>query len=760
MKTTQSNLQNSFGKRLVRQGVISVLALVGALFLPAATAQNAYIQRNLVSNIPGMAGVTDTNLINPWGISFTATSPFWIADNGSGLSTLYNSTGAIQSLVVTIPPPAGQPGPAAPSGTIANSVPGFWGSSNATAHFLFSTEDGTISAWSSGAQAVLKVDYSMSNAVFKGLAAGSVGGSNFIYATDFHNGQVDAFDTNYLPVTLAGSFSDTTLPAGYAPFGIQNIAGQFFVTFGLQDAEKHDDVAGPGNGNVDIFDTSGNLVQQFVARGALNSPWGVALAPLGFGPFAGDILIGNFGDGRINAFDPASGEWLGALSDTNGDPFAVNGLWAIAFGNGHSGGVAQDLYFTAGINGENDGLFGSLSALNPGLTTAVTYAQSNLVSNLPGLAAVMDTNLVNPWGISFSATSPFWISDNGSGLSTLYNGTGAIQSLVVTIPPPAGQPGPAAPSGTIANTVPGFLAASNVTAHFLFSTEDGTISAWSSGTQAVLKVDYSMSNAVFKGLAAGSVGGSNFIYAPDFHNGQVDVFDTNYLPVTLASAFSDTNIPAGFAPFGIQNIKGQLFVTFALQDAEKHDDVSGPGNGYVDIFDTSGNLVQRFAAQGPLNSPWGVALAPVGFGAYGGDLLVGNFGDGRINVFEPTTGDWLGALMSDTNGSPIEVRGLWGIAFGNGHSGGDAYTLYFTAGINGETDGLFGSIAAVTPTFIAATNNGTDITLNWAGGGPGPFLLLSSTNLASTNWVTVATVTNSPVTVPRTNPAAFFRLQK
>jgi uncharacterized protein (TIGR03118 family) len=203
MKTTQSNLQNSFGKRLVRQGVISVLALVGALFLPAATAQNAYIQRNLVSNIPGMAGVTDTNLINPWGISFSATSPFWIADNGSGLSTLYNSTGAIQSLVVTIPPPAGQPGPAAPSGTIANSVPGFWGSSNATAHFLFSTEDGTISAWSSGAQAVLKVDYSMSNAVFKGLAAGSVGGSNFIYATDFHNGQVDVFDTNYLPVTLA-----------------------------------------------------------------------------------------------------------------------------------------------------------------------------------------------------------------------------------------------------------------------------------------------------------------------------------------------------------------------------------------------------------------------------------------------------------------------------------------------------------------------------------------------------------------------------
>jgi len=760
MKTEQSNLQNAAGKRHVWQRIISVLTIATALLAPAATAQNAYIQRNLVSDIPGRAGVTDTNLINPWGISFTATSPFWIMDNGVGLSTLYNSTGAIQSLVVTIPPPAGQPGPSAPSGTIANTVPGFWGSSNATAHFLFATEDGTISAWSSGTQAVLKVDYAVSNAVFKGLAAGSVGGSNFIYATDFHNGQVDVFDTNYLPVTLAGSFSDSSLPAGYAPFGIQNIDGQLFVTFALQDAEQHDDTAGPGNGYVDIFDTGGNLVQQFIAKGALNSPWGVASAPFGFGPFAGDILIGNFGDGRINAYDPESGEWLGALSDTNGNPFAEIGLWAIAFGNGHSGGAAHDLYFTAGINGESDGLFGSLTALNPGLTTAVTYAQSNLVSDIPGLAAVTDTNLVNPWGISFTATSPFWIADNGTGLSTLYNSTGAVQSLIVTIPPPAGQPGPAAPSGTIANSVPGFLAASNATAHFIFSTEDGTISAWSSGTQAVLKVDYSGSNAIFKGLASGSAGGSNFIYATDFHNGQVDVFDTNYLQVALAGAFSDTNIPTGYAPFGIQNIGGQLFVTYALQDADKHDDVGGPGNGYVDIFDTSGDLLQRFAAHGALNSPWGVALAPVGFGAYGGDLLVGNFADGRINVFDPATGAWLGALATDANGTPIEVPGLWGIVFGNGHNGGDAYTLYFTAGINGEADGLFGSIAAITPTFIGMTNHAGNLTFNWAGGGPGPFQLLSSTNLTSTNWVTVATVTNSPVTVLNTNPAAFFRLQK
>jgi hypothetical protein len=231
-----------------------------------------------------------------------------------------------------------------------------------------------------------------------------------------------------------------------------------------------------------------------------------------------------------------------------------------------------------------------------------------------------------------------------------------------------------------------------------------------------------------------------------------------YSQVELAGSFTDTNLPAGYAPFGIQNIKGRLFVTYALQDADKHDDVGGPGHGYVDIFDTSGNLVQRLIEQSVLNSPWGVALAPVGFGAYGGDLLVGNFSDGRINVFNSTSGAWVGELMSTTNGTPIEVPGLWAIAFGNGHRGGDAFTLYFTAGINDENDGLFGSIAAVTPTFISITNNGSAITMGWAGGGTGPFQVQQNTNLLSTNWVAIITTSSSSVTVPRTSQAAFFRL--
>ena len=275
-------------KHLWTAGLVAGILLTVAP--PMVRGQNFYRQHNLVSDLPGMADITDTNLINPWGISFSATSPFWISDNGTGLSTLYNSTGAVQSLVVTIPPPTGQPGPAAPSGTIANSVAGFTSTSGATAHFLFDTEDGTISAWSSGTSAVLKVDFSTSNAVFKGLASGAYNGGNYIYATDFHNGQVDMFDTNY---ALVGSFTDATLPSGYAPFGIQNLGGQLYVTFALQDQAKHDDAPSPGNGYVDVFDTGGNLVEHFASQGALNSPWGIARAPLGFGPFSGDILIGN-----------------------------------------------------------------------------------------------------------------------------------------------------------------------------------------------------------------------------------------------------------------------------------------------------------------------------------------------------------------------------------------------------------------------------------------------------------------------------------
>lgn len=319
-----------------------------------------------------------------------------------------------------------------------------------------------------------------------------------------------------------------------------------------------------------------------------------------------------------------------------------------------------------------------------------TYVQTNLVSDLPGVARTLDPNLVNPWGIVASPTSPFWIADNGTGLSTLYNGSGNIIPLVVTVPPPSG-PGPSAPTGIVFNGTAGFASS-----HFIFDTEDGTISAWSGGSSAALEVT-SATGSVYKGLAMGTSSGGDVIYATNFGLGRIDVFNTNFQAVTLSGGFADPNIPSGYAPFNIQSINGDLYVTYAKQDSAHHDDVPGAGNGFVDVFDMNGNLVRRLASQGALNSPWGLALAPSDFGKFSDDLLVGNFGNGWINAFDPTTGAFLGSL-DGTNGSPLVIQGLWGLDFGNGAQGQLTDALYFTAGIPGsgevEDHGLFGSLLA------------------------------------------------------------------
>jgi uncharacterized protein (TIGR03118 family) len=341
----------------------------------------------------------------------------------------------------------------------------------------------------------------------------------------------------------------------------------------------------------------------------------------------------------------------------------------------------------------------------PACLAAGVYLQTNLVSDLPGMAAHTDSHLMNPWGIASSANSPFWVADNHTGVSTLHDSSGTPQSLVVTVPPAlAGTVG--SPDGIVFNGSSDFEVSRGSPAHFIFATEDGTISGWASGTTAVIKADNSASGAVYKGLAVGNNGTANFLYATNFHANAVNVFDHNYAPVTLSVGnFSDPTIPMGYAPFNIQNIStgptvaGVLYVTYALQDAAGHDDVPGPGHGFINKFDLNGNLLGRFASQGTLNSPWGMALAPAGFGEFGGDLLVGNFGDGRINAFDPTTGAFLGQL-TDGSGHPITIKGLWGLRFGNGSSGGDPNTLYFAAGIPGpagmvEDHGLFGSISVV-----------------------------------------------------------------
>jgi uncharacterized protein (TIGR03118 family) len=255
--------------------------------------------------------------------------------------------------------------PSAPTGQVFNGNASDFGDS----HFIFATEDGTISAWTGGTSAALSFS-SPVGAVYKGLAMASNSQGTFLYATDFHNGAIDVIDSNFAKVTLSGSFTDPSLPSGYAPFNIQNIGGKLYVTYAVQDAAKHDDVSGPGHGIVDVFDLQGNFLQRLISNGPLNSPWGMAIAPTGFGNFGNDLLVGHFGDGTINAFDPSTGDFLGQLDGTNGMPLINLGLWDLTFGNGGSGGSKSDLYFTAGIPGdgnvEDHGLFGAIAAPEPG----------------------------------------------------------------------------------------------------------------------------------------------------------------------------------------------------------------------------------------------------------------------------------------------------------------------------------------------------------------------------------------------------------
>jgi uncharacterized protein (TIGR03118 family) len=369
----------------------------------------------------------------------------------------------------------------------------------------------------------------------------------------------------------------------------------------------------------------------------------------------------------------------------------------------------------------------SIEALETRCVPAGFYMQTNLVSDIAGMAPKIDPNLKNPWGIVASSSGPFWVSDNATGLSTLYNGSGTPQSLVVTIPPPTGGTPPAAPDGIVFNSTTGFTVTEGTktgASAFIFTTEDGTISGWSpsvDSTNAILAVDHSTSGAVYKGLALDSTAAGNFLLATNFNAGKIDVFNQNFAPAQLQGSFTDPNLPAGYAPFNVAIINNKVFVTYALQDSAKHDDVAGPGNGYIDVYDTNGNFLSRFASQGALNSPWGLALAPSNFGTFSNDLLVGNFGDGHITAFDPNTGAMLGQ-MTNASGQPIVIDGLWGLSFGNGGQSGPTNSLYFTAGPNDEADGLFGDLTAGTAVshFFAV---GAD-----AGGGPEVKVYNASTN--------------------------------
>ena len=368
----------------------------------------------------------------------------------------------------------------------------------------------------------------------------------------------------------------------------------------------------------------------------------------------------------------------------------------------------------AACGGGGGGASGTASVLD---RAAAGFTDTALVSDnasVVATATTLDAKLQNPWGIAVAPGLPFWIADNNSNVSTLYSGTGAIETSTITgsngvgIAIPASAAGVQAnPTGQVYNGTGGFLISTNngqETALFMYDGEGGTIAAWArdSGATAVTAYDDGVANgtshAVYKGLALGTVNGATYLYATDLHNNKVDVFDTTFSkPAAMQGKFIDPTLPAGFVPFGIASVNDQLYVTYAMQDAARHDEVIGAGLGYVDVFDFSGNFVSRFASAGVLNAPWGIAVAPSGFGSIAGDVLIGNFGDGTINIFTPN-----GSLATDvgqlivTNGGTFTVPGLWSLVFGNGDADKPLTTLYYTAGFADQTDGVFGSITVAT----------------------------------------------------------------
>jgi uncharacterized protein (TIGR03118 family) len=367
-----------------RRGMWSAATLVAAGTLagtalgtvPASAHTSAYRQINLVSDQPGKAHLTDPDLVNAWGLAASPGtdaspgSPLWVADNGTDKATLYTGKTPVSvskaSLVVSVTG-------AAPTGQVFNPDTSAFvvhdnkGHSGASA-FIFDTENGTIDGWNPmvGAKGgnpstVTEVAHNRgARAVYKGLALAQVGGKPYLYATNFHSGRIEAYNSHFKRVTLPGGrFVDPQLPAGYAPFGIAELGGELYVTFAKQDAMRHDDVAGRGHGFVDVFTNDGAFVRRLVTRGALDSPWGLAQAPAGFGQFSGDLLVGNFGNGHINVYDPATGAHLGQLRRANGRPIVIDGLWGLRFGNGNAAKTNQ-LVFSAGPGGEAHGLLGKI----------------------------------------------------------------------------------------------------------------------------------------------------------------------------------------------------------------------------------------------------------------------------------------------------------------------------------------------------------------------------------------------------------------
>lgn len=447
--------------------IFEILGLLMAVLVPSAmwAQQAGYSQTNLVSNTAGVGKTTDSQLSNPWGIAYIAGQDFWIANNNGGTSTLYDQNGNKDTgLIVTIPGAAHNPNgscnPGCPTGLVANGNGIYFGGGQ----FIFDTEDGIFANWTGASNtASVAFDNSASGAVYKGLA---VLNSTFLLAANFNTGKVDVLDRNFNPTSLSGSFTDPKLPAGFAPHGIHVIGNQVYVAYAMQDAAKHDAQPGAGVGQVDIFDSNGNFVSTFVpAGGKLNAPWGVVAAPSGFGTFADAILVGNFGDGTINAYD-TTGKFLGQMTDSSNKVLSNPGLWEMAFGGGGSSGDPGTLYLTAGgSNQPNFPAGGTTTSVFARVVPAASATSPNFSLNASSQTATLAQGGSTNVTISASSSGGFNSTISltcaaPAGLtcslnpSTISPGSSAASSMLTisaaAAPPPSGY------ISTMATLLPGF----------------------------------------------------------------------------------------------------------------------------------------------------------------------------------------------------------------------------------------------------------------------------------------------------------------
>jgi uncharacterized protein (TIGR03118 family) len=344
--------------------IAAAIASVGATPVDAdnALAGNQFRAVRLVSDIPGAAHTTDPNLVNAWGLAFSPTSPLWVANNGTSTSTLYR--GVTPGMPITaVPLVVSIPGGGAPTGMVFNPTDAFVLSTDGKtgpALFIFAGEDGDISAWNqSGDVTKATLVQHADGAIFKGLTMVATGDRNFLLAADFHNNRIQVFNDQFSPVDRPNAFRSRGIPDGYAPFNVANLDGRVYVTYAKQDAAGEDDVSGPGHGFINVFTQRGRFLGSLVRRGPLNSPWGLAIAPKGFGPFAGKLLVGNFGDGRIHVVNGRSGRVVATLRNGEGRPISIDGLWGLLPGNGTAGN-RSDVWFSAGPDDESHGLLGVL----------------------------------------------------------------------------------------------------------------------------------------------------------------------------------------------------------------------------------------------------------------------------------------------------------------------------------------------------------------------------------------------------------------